>query len=46
MEISLRIKFSELDMSLIKRIKALFGDEREVMLTIQAEASNTLAKPE
>jgi hypothetical protein len=46
METSLRIKLSELDMGLIKRIKALFGDEREVLLTIQTEASNDLAKPE
>jgi len=46
METSLRIKLSELDMGLIKRIKALFGDDREIMLTIQAEASNDLTRAE
>lgn len=46
METNLRIKLSELDMGLIKRIKALFGDEREVVLTIQAEVSNDLVKTE
>ncbi len=35
METSLRIKVSELDMRLIERIKALFGQDREITLTIK-----------
>ena len=46
METSLRIKLSELDVSLIKRIKALFGEDREVTLTIQAGAAPGGAKTE
>ena len=35
METSLRIKLSELDMRLIKRIKALFDPDREITITIK-----------
>jgi hypothetical protein len=46
METSLRIKVSELDMRLIERIKALFGKDREITLTIQAATDFGLTRTE
>lgn len=46
METSLRIKLSELDMRLIERIKQLFGNDREITLTIQATTDFGLTKAE
>jgi hypothetical protein len=36
METSLRIRMSDLDMGLIESIRALFGPDRELTLTIEA----------
>lgn len=46
METSLRIKVSELDMRLIERIKALFGKDREITLTIQVATDFGLTRTE
>lgn len=45
METSVRIDLSELDADLLKKIKALFGKDREVVLTISTSGgSRTVAK--
>ncbi|MFZ1694448.1 MAG: hypothetical protein WAT74_14725 [Flavobacteriales bacterium] len=43
METSVRIELSDLDQDLLKKIKALFGKEREVVLTISTASDRPVA---
>ncbi len=44
METSVRIKASELDIDLLKKLKSLFGKDREITLTISSTEQPKVAR--
>jgi len=44
MEASVRIKASELDLELLKKLKSLFGKDREITLTISSAEHPIVAR--